>query len=358
MSEVLVLYFFQGEPGESVDYPNAFLIPSTVPQASITFAKFIEHFPLKHKMLSMHFRFKTEDKNFGYVWTDIKSHTTQLPVFQKLITAKVLIIDDANNFNRKSRLRRKKIVQGEEEIVFDTNKVTEQSFKSDQTNPKKYQTETEKTNSFIEQNSKFEDSPSKSVGNSNIFNFDDDSDGKQFSHPSNSDNFSPSFSADFSPSVSTNPAFFSPTVAEPVLSRDELKMRRENATNEKVKHALEFKQEIDETSRKESEEFEAAKAKYDAKLTSWAYVNAKEKRNIRNLLTTLHTVLWADNTWKTIGLGDVIEAKQVKLQYRKAMLVAHPDRCSGLNAETRFVAKRLFEAINEAYQEFLKKEGV
>lgn len=52
------------------------------------------------------------------------------------------------------------------------------------------------------------------------------------------------------------------------------------------------------------------------------------------------------------------ELNQVKLQYRKAMLVVHPDRCSGLSAEIRFIAKRVFEAINEAYQEFLKKESV
>lgn len=69
-------------------------------------------------------------------------------------------------------------------------------------------------------------------------------------------------------------------------------------------------------------------------------------------------MLWPDSKWKAIGLGDVIEAKQIKLQYRKAMLVVHPDRCSHLDSETKFIAKRVFEAINEAYDEFLKKEGL
>ena len=73
-----------------------------------------------------------------------------------------------------------------------------------------------------------------------------------------------------------------------------------------------------------------------------------------------HTVLWTGNTWKPLGLGDVIDAKQVKLHYRKAMLVVHPDRCSGpgVSGEVKFIAKRVFEAINEGYQEFLKKETV
>ena len=42
----------------------------------------------------------------------------------------------------------------------------------------------------------------------------------------------------------------------------------------------------------------------------------------------------------------------------KAMLIVHPDRNAAESAEVRFIAKRVFEAINEAYQEFLKKETV
>lgn len=143
------------------------------------------------------------------------------------------------------------------------------------------------------------------------------------------------------------------------MSREELVARREAAVEEKVKEALEFKHDQDENNKKENEELDAARGKHDKILTNWS-TNNKEKRNVRSLLTTMHTVLWTGrgNNWKTIGLGDVIEPKQVKLQYRKAMLVIHPDRCSALDTETKFIAKRIFEGINEAYQEFLKKESV
>ena len=87
-------------------------------------------------------------------------------------------------------------------------------------------------------------------------------------------------------------------------------------------------------------------------------MNNNEKANIRNLLTSMHNVLWANSGWKSLGLGDVIESKKVKFYYRKAMLVVHPDRCSDKDAEIRFIAKRIFEGVNEAYQEFLKKEGL
>ena len=115
---------------------------------------------------------------------------------------------------------------------------------------------------------------------------------------------------------------------------------------------------MDDKVQREAAEVEAAKEKYEKGLTAWAMANNKEKRNVRTLLSTMHTVLWKDAAWKPLGLGDVLEAKKVKLNYRKAMLVVHPDRCSNMDSETKFIAKRIFEAINEAYDEFVKKENV
>ena len=107
----------------------------------------------------------------------------------------------------------------------------------------------------------------------------------------------------------------------------------------------------------------------------------------------MQTVLWEGTRWKTIGLGDLLEPKQVnnhylieycrdgvgrtfsptfssvmfcfpcellqvKLQYRKAMLVVHPDHNVHLTNENRYISKRIFEAVNEAYNEFTTKENV
>lgn len=47
---------------------------------------------------------------------------------------------------------------------------------------------------------------------------------------------------------------------------------------------------------------------------------------------------------------------QVKKAYRKAMLLVHPDKCRYLGPEQRFIAKRVFEAVNEAYTIFADKE--
>jgi hypothetical protein len=111
------------------------------------------------------------------------------------------------------------------------------------------------------------------------------------------------------------------------------------------------------------------------------------------LFTSISTCL-TDHSFSTPLHTTLPLPSQVKLQYRKAMLVVHPDRCSSLTTETKFIAKRIFEGsnpsllllshfyvsyttpvytsyfciylsffllflgINEAYQEFLKKESV
>lgn len=56
------------------------------------------------------------------------------------------------------------------------------------------------------------------------------------------------------------------------------------------------------------------------------WIEGKE-RNIRALLSTLHTVLWEGETrWKPVGMADLVTPEQVKKYYRKAALVVHPDK--------------------------------
>lgn len=56
------------------------------------------------------------------------------------------------------------------------------------------------------------------------------------------------------------------------------------------------------------------------------WIEGKE-RNIRALLSTMHTVLWEGETrWKPIGMADLVTPEQVKKVYRKAVLVVHPDK--------------------------------
>uniref|UniRef100_A0A8D2IUP8 Cyclin-G-associated kinase n=1 Tax=Varanus komodoensis TaxID=61221 RepID=A0A8D2IUP8_VARKO len=84
------------------------------------------------------------------------------------------------------------------------------------------------------------------------------------------------------------------------------------------------------------------------KILDW--IDGKE-RNIRALLSTLHTVLWEGETkWKQVGMADLVTPEQVKKYYRKAVLVVHPDKATGQPYEQ--YAKMIFMELNDAWSEF------
>ena len=48
----------------------------------------------------------------------------------------------------------------------------------------------------------------------------------------------------------------------------------------------------------------------------------------------------------------MLEPKKVKRAYYKASRFVHPDKLVGLSVEQRFVGKRIFDALSQAYAEF------
>ncbi|XP_007953955.1 cyclin-G-associated kinase [Orycteropus afer afer] len=84
------------------------------------------------------------------------------------------------------------------------------------------------------------------------------------------------------------------------------------------------------------------------KLLDW--IEGKE-RNIRALLSTLHTVLWdGEGRWTPVGMADLVTPGQVKKHYRRAVLVVHPDKAAGQPYEQH--AKMIFMELSDAWAEF------
>ncbi|KAM5283688.1 cyclin-G-associated kinase isoform 2-T2 [Hipposideros larvatus] len=84
------------------------------------------------------------------------------------------------------------------------------------------------------------------------------------------------------------------------------------------------------------------------KLLDWT--EGKE-RNIRALLSTLHTVLWdGESRWTPVGMADLVTPGQVKKQYRRAVLVVHPDKAVGQPYEQQ--ARMIFMELSDAWAEF------
>lgn len=363
---MLVFYFFQGEAGESLHTPNAFHLPSPTSSSSVSFGQFLQHFPSSANIHGgrLHFRFRAQDAKLGYVWRDVISPQELLPTFGDKITAKVLCLDPKAIVSRTARLRRKSTVDfGAEGLLAATNVGARRPYSDGGSAPSSSSSSSSANGNGNNRRPQDEDNgifrtsnSSSSSSNSNSSGGGSEGKGANLLDASGADDMVDFLQAETHPSfASAIDISAAPAVK---LNREELAARREAGIQEKVAQALEFKQELDENLKRETGELEAAKAKHDGLLTEWAFDQSKKKRNVRTLLTTMHKVLWSDSTWRPIGLGDVIEPKKVKLQFRKAMLVVHPDRCTALTAENRFVGKRVFEAINEAYQEFLKTESV
>ena len=107
-----------------------------------------------------------------------------------------------------------------------------------------------------------------------------------------------------------------------------------------------------ELKKKQSEaEEDEVRRKLEPKIKAWSEEHGKKKQ-LRALLSSLHTVLWEGAKWKPVSLGDILDASKCKKFYHKATLVVHPDKTGKLDAEKRFLAKRIFDALTQAKTEF------
>jgi hypothetical protein len=107
-----------------------------------------------------------------------------------------------------------------------------------------------------------------------------------------------------------------------------------------------------EASKKAAEnEEDMVRRKLEPKIKQWSEEHGKKKQ-LRALLGSLHIILWPDANWKPVGLGDLLDDKVCIKVYRKATLVVHPDKAQHYDAERRFVAKRVFDALTQAKAEY------
>ncbi len=98
-------------------------------------------------------------------------------------------------------------------------------------------------------------------------------------------------------------------------------------------------------------EEDVVRQRLEPKLKAWAEEHG-QKKQLRALLANLHTILWEGSGWKPISLADVLDDGKVKKVYFKASRVVHPDKTGHLDAEKRFVAKRVFDSLTQAKVDF------
>ena len=118
----------------------------------------------------------------------------------------------------------------------------------------------------------------------------------------------------------------------------------------KYKYENEKKEREAKKKQEEAEEDDVRK-RLEPKIKAWSEEHGKKKQ-LRALLGTLHTILWPEAKWKQVSIGDILNDAKCKKFYHKATLVVHPDKTHHLDAEKRFLAKRIFDALSQAKVEF------
>jgi len=101
-----------------------------------------------------------------------------------------------------------------------------------------------------------------------------------------------------------------------------------------------------------------AERELEATLSAWECTKDGVKKNIRNLLSSVHTVLWANSGWKPVSFADLIDFNAIKKAHMKVIRVVHPDRLTNATPEQMVIALRVFDSLNTAFDEFKQQQGM
>ncbi|KAK9468515.1 hypothetical protein V1512DRAFT_259682 [Lipomyces arxii] len=81
--------------------------------------------------------------------------------------------------------------------------------------------------------------------------------------------------------------------------------------------------------------------------------------NLRALLASLDTVLWAEAGWTSVHMADLVMPKKVKINYMKAVAKTHPDKVAqSATVEQKMIAQGIFVSLNHAWDEFKKSNVI
>ncbi|KAJ3024954.1 UNVERIFIED_CONTAM: hypothetical protein HDU68_007633, partial [Siphonaria sp. JEL0065] len=107
--------------------------------------------------------------------------------------------------------------------------------------------------------------------------------------------------------------------------------------------------------REEEAKFQVKEA-IEVKIETW---KRGKEANIRALLSSLDTILWAELGWQTINLSELITPQQVKVRYMRAVAKVHPDKLKpGTTIEQKLIANEVFGALNKAWDAFKVQSGM
>ncbi|KAI9830329.1 MAG: hypothetical protein M1819_005710 [Sarea resinae] len=94
----------------------------------------------------------------------------------------------------------------------------------------------------------------------------------------------------------------------------------------------------------------------DARLNAW---KAGKQDNLRALLGSLDTVLWAEAGWKKVGMHELVVPGKVKVAYMRGIGKVHPDKLpQSATTEQKMISAAVFSTLNEAWDKFKTENGL
>lgn len=367
---VMVFYFLQNEEGEDQAHPNAFLLPHNSVE-EVRFGDILKTFPIANTS-KFHFRFRKSDAKFGYIWSDLSSNNDPVPGFNGKIIAKILRLTKPPRTT--VRLKRKPVLVSNSSRRVSQTSVGGGLNRSDGAGsnggesvatpdrpprPQKLSASARPHNPSDTTVNGSKPAPVP-VADPNMMSWDDSGVGKRVGGAT--------------PAVAPEPPIIVPEMdASLVGTQQGAKVSAqiegksdyvragvlnfEAELKRKQDEAVRIQREHDEREEQKRTDREDAQTRLGRNLKEWSEDNGT-KKNVRYLLATLHTVLWPGARWKELSMAKLIQERDVKMGYRKAMLVVHPDRNSGadVDPDRLFIADRVFAALNEAWIMFNNEE--
>ncbi|CAF2204808.1 unnamed protein product [Brassica napus] len=128
---------------------------------------------------------------------------------------------------------------------------------------------------------------------------------------------------------------------------------REQIIKDRMEKAIAYMNNRDHQIQIEQEERSRISETLDAEIKLWA---AGKEGNLRALISSLHLVLWPGCGWEAVSLTDLITSAAVKKVYKKANLYVHPDKVHQKGTQQKYIAEKVFNILQEAWNKFNKEE--
>eukprot|EP01029_Cantina_marsupialis_P025337 TRINITY_DN669_c0_g2_i1.p1 TRINITY_DN669_c0_g2~~TRINITY_DN669_c0_g2_i1.p1 ORF type:complete len:394 (-),score=104.66 TRINITY_DN669_c0_g2_i1:165-1346(-) len=391
--DVVVFYFLQGELGEDVVHPNGYILNFKTSNPQPCLKDILRTFPLRDNG-RFHYRFRTMLQN-KHVYIDITNPEEKLPMKSGVIFMKVLRIKDkevkiplyrpkepvAASFIPSDNTLHASVVDNIQKMKLNMSKTPAQPITHGFSAPATPITITPPNESVAGTSHDDIDimfgSPQHKVQQPKLTarqlaaqrrrNHNSSITGLGSTSPRIGNGFKPVTSVrsqaqtqmkNNSQTNNTNNTQTTTTTTTKAPSAAEVQeaiRERQRKTEQHIQDRVDEVRRRDEREAEQEEERHQAHLELGDKVTAWE-MESGQRRNLRTLLATLHTVLWEGATWKPCSISTLLSPSQVRRKYLRALPVVHPDKNSGKETNRKFIAERAFEALNAAWKDFQEKE--